>query len=330
MGSRKTNLAFKGSQNTPMREIVFQLKPVPPFRLDLTVWALRRQAGNLVDRWDGRTYRRTLLVRDEPVEVAVTQTGPAEAPLLRVEAVNTQPHLEWASVIATHLVKMLGLQADLAPFYRLAGADQRLGPLVERWRGLKPPRFPSVFEALINAIACQQINLTVAVQLLNRLAAYGPAGGVAGEPGPAFPRPTDLAGLTPDALRDLGFSGNKGAAIIEVAGSCADHAQDLENLDNLETSAAMSRLLALKGIGRWSAEYVLLRGLGRWSVFPGDDAAASRHLQKWLKLPEPPDYQEVGRHLAGWRPYAGLIYFHFLLDRLADEGVGVIGPEEFR
>jgi DNA-3-methyladenine glycosylase II len=320
IGSRKANLAFKGSQNTPMREIVFQLKPVPPFRLDLTVWALRRQADNLVDRWDGGTYRRTLLVRDERVEVAVTQTGPAAAPLLRVETSNCPPHLECAAILTRTLVKMLGLHADLAPFYRLAGADQRLGPLVERYRGLKPPRFPSVFEALINAIACQQISLTVAVQLLNRLAVYGPTGRLAGEPGPAFPRPSDLAGLAPDALRGLGFSRNKGAAIIEVARSFVDHAQDLENLDELKNPAAMRRLLALKGIGRWSAEYVLLRGLGRWSVFPGDDAAARRHLQNWLKLPEPPDYQAVGRHLAGWGPYAGLIYFHFLLDRLADEG----------
>jgi len=304
-----------------MRKIVFQLKPVPPFRLDLTVWALRRQPHNLVDRWDGRTYRRTLLVQDEPMEVAVTQTGPAEAPLLRVEASNCPPHLECGAILTRTLVKMLGLHADLAPFYRLVGADTWLGPLVERFRGLKPPRFPSVFEGLINAIACQQISLTVAVHLLNRLAAAcGPAVLVEGEPWPAFPRPSDLAGLSPDALRALGFSRNKAAAMIEVARSLGNHSPDLKNLDDLETSAAMTRLLALKGVGRWSAEYVLLRGLGRWSVFPGDDAGARRHLQARLKLPEPPDYQEVSRHLASWRPYAGLIYFHFLLNRLADEG----------
>ncbi len=304
-----------------MREIVFQLKPVPPFRLDLTVWALRRQPHNLVDRWDGRTYRRVLLVQDEPVEVAVTQTGPPAAPLLRVDASNCPPHLECAAILTRTLVKMLGLHADLAPFYRLAGADTWLGPLVERCRGLKPPRFPSVFEALVNAIAGQQINLTVAVQLLNRLAAaYGPAVQAEGEAQHAFPRPSDLAGLAPDALRALGFSRNKAAAILEVARSLVNHSQDLENLPDLENSAAMTRLLALKGIGRWSAEYVLLRGLGRWSVFPGDDAGVRRHLQARLQLPEPPDYHEVGRRLAAWRPYAGLIYFHFLLNRLADEG----------
>lgn len=53
MTIRKTNLAWKASQDTPVRQIVFQIKPVPPLRLDLTVWALRRRPHNLVDRWDG-------------------------------------------------------------------------------------------------------------------------------------------------------------------------------------------------------------------------------------------------------------------------------------
>jgi DNA-3-methyladenine glycosylase II len=50
--------------------------------------------------------------------------------------------------------------------------------------------------------------------------------------------------------------------------------------------------MALKGVGRWSAEYALLRGLGRWSVFPGDDIGARRHLKNWLQLDEPLNYEE--------------------------------------
>lgn len=318
---RETNLACNGAQDTPVRQMVFQLKPVPPFRLDLTVWALRRQPHNLVDRWDGQTYRRVLMVHDEPVEVAVTQTGPSEAPLLRVEASNCPPHLECVAILTAHLVKMLGLHLDLAPFYRLAGTDDRLRPLAERWRGLKPPRFPSVFEALVNAIACQQINLTLGIQLLNRLATtYGPALLGEGEPQPAFPQPADLAGLDPDALLALGFSRTKGTAIIELARSLSQRDQDLEQLNDLGKLAAMSRLLALRGVGRWSAAYVLLRGLGRGSVLPGDGARARRDLQAWLHAAEPLDDEGVRRQLARWHPYAGLISFHFLLSRLAEEG----------
>lgn len=315
------NLAFTASRPPPLRKIVFQIKPVPPFRLDLTVWALRRCPHYRVDRWDGRTYRRVLLVDEQPLEVAVTQTGPAEAPLLRVEMSNSKPHWEWASVIADLLVKMLGLHLDLAPFYRLAEQDDRLRPLAQRWRGLKPPQFSSVFEALVNAIACQQLSLTRGIHLLNRLAAtYGPALPGKGESWSGFPRPVDLAHLAPEALRDLGFSRNKGAALIDLARCFKNCSPNLENLGTLGKSEAMARLRAFKGVGRWSAEYVLLRGLGRWSVFPGDDVGGRRLLQTWLHLAEPPDYQGVRRLLAGWHPYGGLIYFHLLLNRLAEEG----------
>ncbi|MFN8426324.1 MAG: hypothetical protein U0X87_08725 [Anaerolineales bacterium] len=51
----------------------FDLQPAPPFRLDLTVWTLRRRPDNLFDRWDGTTYRRVLIADDAPFEIAVTQ-----------------------------------------------------------------------------------------------------------------------------------------------------------------------------------------------------------------------------------------------------------------
>ena len=65
-----------------MSEISFPLKPVPPFRLDLTAWVLRRRTVNLWDRWDGQVYRRILVLRDKPVEVRVRQIGPPAKPKL--------------------------------------------------------------------------------------------------------------------------------------------------------------------------------------------------------------------------------------------------------
>ena len=65
-----------------MSENTFFLEPVPPFRLDLTVWALRRHPDNAVDRWDGKTYRRVVPLSGLPVELAVEQVSPPEAPRL--------------------------------------------------------------------------------------------------------------------------------------------------------------------------------------------------------------------------------------------------------
>ena len=69
----------------------------------------------------------------------------------------------------------------------------------------------------------------------------------------------------------------------------------------------------LRGVGRWTAEYVLLRGLGRLHVFPGDDIGARNNLQRWLGLLEPLDYDGVQRALAKWAPFQGLVYLHLLL-----------------
>jgi DNA-3-methyladenine glycosylase II len=309
------------------------LEPVPPFRLDLTVWTLRRRADNRIDRWDGTTYRRVLTSASGPVEVTLVQAGGVEAPRLRATARGAPLSDE---ALRAALERLLGLRVDLTAFYQRAAPDPVLGPLARRFRGVKPPRFPSVFEAVANAIACQQITLTLGIQLLNRLAAAcGPS--LAGVEGPehAFPRPEDLAGLTPEALRELGFSRQKGRAMIELSRLCLDSPLELEGLRGLPNDEALARLLCLRGVGRWTAEYVLLRGLGRSEIFPGDDVGARNNLQRWLHLPEPLDYAGVRRTLSRWQPYRGLVYFHLLLDRLAaaghlhgDDGGGTWGATE--
>ncbi len=299
----------------------FVLEPVPPFRLDLTVWVLRRRPDNAVDRWDGQTYRRVLIVGSSPVEVAVRQTGPPDAPQLQVAIAGASPGLDTRLAVEATLERMLGLKADLTAFYRLAEGDALLGPLARQFRGFKPTRYPSLFEALVNAIACQQITLTLGIRLLSRLAeAYGPA--VPGQPAAAhaFPRPEDLAGLDPEALRPLAFSRQKALATIELAGAVAAGKLNLEQIAALDDQAALARLCQLRGVGRWTAEYVLLRGMGRLHLFPGDDVGARGNLQRWLNLEETLDYAGVGRVIDRWQPYAGLVYFHLLLKRQAESG----------
>jgi 3-methyladenine DNA glycosylase/8-oxoguanine DNA glycosylase len=90
-----------------------------------------------------------------------------------------------------------------------------------------------------------------------------------------FPAPDDLALLKPDELRALGFSRQKGQAIITLARAVAAGHVHLDELESLDDAAAVARLRTLRGVGRWTAEYVLLRGLGRLHVFPGDDVGAA-------------------------------------------------------
>jgi DNA-3-methyladenine glycosylase II len=231
--------------------------------------------------------------------------------------------------VTTALERLLGLHIDLTEFYQFAMHHRRLGPLAQRFKGMKPPRFATVFEGVINAVACQQVTLTLGIRLLNRLAvACGTAFGEGQEAVHAFPLPVDLAGLSPARLREFGFSGQKCRAMIELARSVAEGHLDLEGLATLSDGEVIGRLCDLRGVGRWSAEYVLLRGLGRTHVFPGDDVGARNNLQRWLRMAKPLDYEGVRWVLARWVGYAGLVYFHLLLDRLGEAGyLGETSPE---
>lgn len=304
-----------------MDHVTLALKPVSPFRLDFTAWALRRRPENIVDRWDGGAYQRVLIVEGKPAEITVTQIGPTDSPRLRVNMIGKSLGTSARVSVKQTINLLLGTGVGLAEFYKLAATDKRLNSLTNRFVGVKPTRFPTIFEALINGIACQQLSLTAGIQLLNRLAqTSGLILEGANSVAYAFPRPEDLAGCTPQHLRRLGFNRHKAEAIIGLSRALVEHQLDLGELATLEDREAIERLCELRGVGRWTAEFALLRGLGRLHIFPGDDVGARGALQRWLRLRKPLDYETVHRILARWQPYSGFVYFHMLMNGLAENG----------
>jgi DNA-3-methyladenine glycosylase II len=310
-----------------VRRIIFSLEPRPPFRLDLTAWAIRRRPGNQMDVWDGETYQRVLALQGKPALISVTQRGPIDAPRLEVVALGEHMSARAEEAVVLALERLLGLRIDLSAFYELASKRPRMRELASRFRGLKPPRFPTVWEGIVNGIACQQLSLTVGILLLNRLsAACGMAFETPDEARYAFPRPEDLAVAAPETIRSLGFSAAKTRALIELGREISAGRLDLEALANLSNEHAVSRLVKLRGIGRWTAEYTLLRGLGRIDLFPGDDIGARNNLERWMRLRGPLDYVRVAQVVRRWKPYGGLIYFHLLLDTISR--AGLLGEKE--
>jgi DNA-3-methyladenine glycosylase II len=286
-----------------------RLTPAAPFRLDLTAWVLRRRPNNGWDLWDGETYRRVIVIEGTAIEVSVAQHREKLIAEVSSPRIPTQAKEQAVSALR----KLLGIDVDLSAFYSFAGTDRRLAQLAERFRGFKPPRFLSVFEALVNGIACQQLSLTVGIILLNRLAErYGPKLGGGRH---AFPGPRDLSSLAPEALVPLGFSHNKARSLIELSQAILSDRFQPVALEGESNKEALTHLQQLRGIGRWTAEYVLLRGLGRTDVFPGDDVGARNNLEKWLKLRKPLTYDSAQHVLKKWAPFGGLIYFHLLLDQ---------------
>jgi DNA-3-methyladenine glycosylase II len=310
--------AVSGASTIPStsQTLSFEMRPVPPFSLDLTVWTLRRRAENILDRWDGQTYRRALLINEQVVEFAAEQSGSAARPRVRVTFSAPDSSADLQPILRSTLERMLGLTIDLRDFYSFAAKQKAFRPLTDAFLGFKPPRYPTIFEALLNAISCQQVSLQVGMMLLNRLVQNFGRAPAANPSARACPTPADLALVPPGTLRAFGYSQNKERAILELSRAVASRDLDLESFRELDDATALEKLLAIRGVGRWSAEYALLRGMGRLNVFPGDDVGGWRNLQKHLHLRARPDYAKTRKLLAPWKNYAGLLYFHFLLDGL--------------
>ena len=279
------------------------------------MWALRRRSRNLIDRWDGTTYRRVIALGGRPTELAVRQAGSSAAPTLSVTATPPPQTLLERRRVRSIVDRLLGLRIDLTDWYHMAAGDARLRPLADTFRGMKPPRFPTMFEAVVNAFACQQLSLEVGLELLNRLATISSARlGRRGDVRYAFPTAQDMARLPPEKYRAIGFSRQKVRALLDLARPITRQELELESIAREDDAVVRQRLLELRGVGRWTAEYVLLRGLGRLHVFPGDDVGAQKRLARWLGRSRPLDYAGVHRAVERWQPYAGLVYFHLLLD----------------
>jgi DNA-3-methyladenine glycosylase II len=299
------------------------LSVVAPFRLDFTVWALRRRKTNIVDRWDEGQYSRVLVFGNYPVRIVIAQEGTSRDPNLCVtlqcqKAITGQIEKDALALIKT----MLGLAIDLQPFYKSATENEPLRNLVAAFSGVKPPCFPSLFEALVNSIACQQLTLDVGILVINRLAErFGVKFDINGMTQYAFPRPQDLENIAEMDIKGLGYSAQKARAIKELAQTFLRHHADFTHLDKMTNEEIVRHLTNLRGIGRWSAEYALLRGLGRLDIFPGDDVGARNNLQRLFHLQNKPDYEEINKLTSQWHPYEGLVYFHLLLEKLRQKEV---------
>jgi len=289
------------------------LKVTPPFRLDLTVRALRRRESNLIDQWDGVYYQRVLIVFNKPILICVSQKNKKSS------SITVTTHRDILEVEKKHikivLKEILGLNFNADNFYALALKDQHLKLVVEEWKGLKPPKFPSLFESLCNAVACQQLSLNVGIELLNRLTEhYGKKVTINKKNYFAFPTPIDISKCKPNDLHKLGFSLNKSTTLINIANLLKENESNIyKKLSRQKDDQVISFLQHIKGIGRWSCEYVLLRGFRRLHVFPGDDVGGQNNLQKLMKLDKKLNYELVGKIITPWDPFAGFVYFHLLL-----------------
>ena len=282
------------------------------FRLDLTVNALRRLHTNVVDVWTpDHRYMRALDGPHGTVVVSVEQTGSRK---LRV-AIDGGAGDE-AEILAT-IRRILGFDCNLTPFNRGAARIRWLRALAIRMRGVKPPRYPTLWEAFVNAVAFQQLSLHAAAAIVARMVVeLQPPIVHQGIVLYSFPTTEQFLGASERALRSAGLSGSKIATLRRVADVISAGVLDERTLKDRSTSDCLAVLGGIKGVGPWTATVVLLRGLGRLDLFPSNDTSVVQNL---ALLPGATP-AALPQALARLGPQQGMLYYHLLLARLETRG----------
>ncbi len=298
-----------------VREAVVPVRT--PYRLDLTAVALRRLSTNVVDVFEAGTYRRLLGDAQAPTLLSVEQTAP--------DAVTVQLEGPDAGAFdpAALVRRLLGTDVDLSPFYAGALRVPWLDRIAAGARGVRPPRYPSLWETICNAVVYQQISIHAAGAILRRVIdRYARPVETNGVRLHVFPSARTLLDAGRDDLRAAGLSVNK-VDSLKAAGAAIESGElDEASLERLPTPQLVEALVAHKGIGPWTAAVVALRGYGRLDIFPMKDSGATALLRTLSGNPT----IEVEPIIETLAPQQGMLYYHLLLGRLAASGEVALAP----
>ncbi len=252
-----------------------------PYDFGLSTERFRAFGPDLANRWHEGALWRWLDGRE--VRIAPAPGG-----------VDVEPLEPLARVL-------LGAAFDLDAFYAFATGDPVLAGVTARFRGFRPPLAPDPFESLVTSITAQQVSLFSAFAIRNRmLERFGEAGRVAVR----FPTAAELARASEDDLVSVGFSRRKAEYVLQLARA----ELDLDALAALPDEEIKARLVELRGIGDWTADWFLARHLARPRAWPAGDLA----LQKAVARFYPDLADDVRAAGARFDPFQNLTA-HYLL-----------------
>ncbi|HYP17871.1 MAG TPA: Ada metal-binding domain-containing protein [Opitutus sp.] len=260
--------------------------------------ALSRDTQSVTEHLEGDIYTTAVQLSDGPAVLR-----------LRLAPQSVFVELSRAAGPEAHAVitGLLGLDDDAAAFARLT---RKLGleRLVAGRAELRISRTPSVFDGLLWSILGQQINFPFACLLKRRLIER--TGTPIDQRLYAPPTPATVAALDPAELLPLQFSRQKADYVVATARLVAAGKLDLDALRTMSATRAERTLLAIRGLGPWSVNYLMMRALGFGDCVPLGDTGVTSGLQSLLALEERPDIDATRRLMSVFSPHRSLATAH--------------------
>ncbi len=238
------------------------LYPNPPYNFPLLLDFLTRFAHPTLNIVQDNALWRVVQSADRLALLRVTASGTTAAPQLHVHIAASSGDVQ-DQLLIENVAHILPIHHDWSAFYSRARLDAGLWDVVAPLLGLPELRTTNVFEALIQTVIEQQISWVTAQKAQRWLVEWvGNKLEYAGQVHYAFPIPAQIAAATIDDLKPLKITFKRMALMIDLAGQVVANQLDLEGLRDMPPAEAYQHLLAIKGIGHWTAAVTLERAFG--------------------------------------------------------------------
>jgi DNA-3-methyladenine glycosylase II len=270
-------------------------------------------------------WRRAVRLGGQAVLFEVAANGTVDAPSLTVRLLAG----EGASLAlaADAITRWWRLDQDPAELDAIAARDPIMGGLLGRLHGARSPLMPSPFECLVWAILGQQITVAFAYKMKRALVErYGESLVHEGRTYWLFPEAARLAEADPVELRELQFSRQKSDYVRSLAALVAEERIAWDELAAMPSGDAITALTALRGVGRWTAEYVLMRGLGHADVIPAADVGLQAAIGRAYGLGRKATEPEVRALAEQWVPRRSHAAFAWWWSLSAERGLNAPPP----
>jgi AraC family transcriptional regulator of adaptative response / DNA-3-methyladenine glycosylase II len=257
------------------------------------------------ERVRGALAEKALVLEGIPARIRLRFAGRE----LTVELESARALPPSAAFTAHALVqRWLGLESDPAPFERRAARSGAIARLVRGREGLRIPLTSDPFEGLVWVIVGAQVNVAFAAGCRAELCVR--AGTPCSDGLFAHPTPAQVAELELSELRRLRFSRRKAEYLLDAARAIVQGELDLDCLALEPVPAVDERLSAVRGLGPWSVQYLLMRAYGFEDCVPAGDSALATALERFFARPERPDPDETRELMEPFAPQRSLATYH--------------------
>jgi DNA-3-methyladenine glycosylase II len=278
-----------------------------PYNFELSLKFCRRSRFEIMDDTADNHLRRIIGLEGRPVLIDICCDGTTENERARVSWVCLQKGTISRSRAVSAARRILCADLDLNPFYGRGYRAKPILNLMKKFRGLKPILTPTLFEAAAWAIMGQQVNLDFASVLKKRIVQkFGLEFLCNGDEYYQFPEPNALASVSVEMLKKMQFSTRKAEYILGLAETFVSKLPELSQVTKIEYADAISLLQSIRGIGIWSANYILMRGAGNLNCLPLGDSGLHRAIRRVYGLKDRPGNHLVEKLAEPFTPYRSL------------------------